>query len=101
MTIPPPPTVADGIRNLSPGQLTFPILQKNLEGILLVSDEEIVQAVRFLLFRAKLLVEPTGAVPAAALLAGKLPLPKGARVGLVLSGGNVDPAALAGLLRES
>jgi threonine dehydratase len=101
VTIPPPPTVADGIRNLSPGQLTFPILQKNLEGILLVSDEEIVGAIRFLLFRAKLLVEPTGAVPAAALLAGKLPLPKGARVGVILSGGNVDPAAVAGLLRES
>ncbi len=99
VTIPPPPTIADGIRNLSPGRLTFPVLQKNLEGILLVSDEEIVEALRFLLFRAKLLVEPTGAVPAAALLAGKLTLPKGARVGVVLSGGNVDPDVLAGLLR--
>ncbi|MBI3029370.1 MAG: threonine/serine dehydratase [Candidatus Rokubacteria bacterium] len=99
VTIPPPPTIADGIRNLSPGLLTFPVLQKNLEGILLVSDEEIVQALRFLLFRAKLLVEPTGAVPAAALLARKLTLPKGARVGVVLSGGNVDPDVLADLLR--
>ncbi len=101
VTIPPSPTIADGIRNLSPGELTFPILQKNLEGILLVSDEEIVSALRFLLLRAKLLVEPTGAVPAAALLAGKLPLAKGSRVGVVLSGGNVDPAALGELLRES
>ena len=101
VTIPPPPTIADGIRNLSPGRLTFPVLQKNLEGILLVSDEEIVQALRFLLFRAKLLVEPTGAVPAAALLAGKLTLPKGARVGVLLSGGNVDPDVLADLLRTS
>ncbi len=101
VTIPLPPTIADGIRNLSPGELTFPILQKNLEGILLVSDEEIIQALRFLLLRAKLLVEPTGAVPAAALLAGKLPLPKGARVGVVLSGGNVDPGALAGILAEA
>ena len=101
VTIPPPPTIADGIRNLSPGRLTFPVLQKNLEGILLVSDEEIVQALRFLLFRAKLLVEPTGAVPAAALLVGKLTLPKGARVGVVLSGGNVDPDVLADLLRTS
>lgn len=101
VTIAPPPTIADGIRNLSPGQLTFPVLQKNLEGILLVSDAEIVQALRFLLFRAKLLVEPTGAVPAAALLAGKLTLPKGARVGVVLSGGNVDPDVLADLLRTS
>ena len=101
VTIPPPPTIADGIRNLSPGRLTFPVLQKNLEGILLVSDEEIVQALRFLLFRAKLLVEPTGAVPAAALLARKLTLPKGARVGVLLSGGNVDPDVLADLLRTS
>ncbi len=100
VTIPPPPTIADGIRNLSPGELTFPVLQKNLEGILLVSDQEIIEAVRFLLLRAKLLVEPTGAVPAAAILAGKLPLPKGSRVGVILSGGNVDPGTLAGLLRE-
>ena len=101
VTIPPPPTIADGIRNLSPGELTFPILQKNLDGILLVSDEEIAAALRFLLFRAKLLVEATGAVPAAAVLSGKLPLPRGSRVGVVLSGGNVDPAALAGMLKEA
>lgn len=98
VTIPPPPTIADGIRNLAPGELTFPILQKNLDGVLLVSDEEIVQALSFLLLRAKLLVEPTGAVPAAALLARKLPLPPGGRVGVVLSGGNVDPGLLARLL---
>lgn len=101
VAIPPPPTIADGIRNLSPGELTFPILQKNLEGVLLVSEEEIVEALRFLLLRAKLLVEPTGAVPAAAVLAGKLPLAKGSRVGVILSGGNVDPAILAGILKES
>ncbi len=96
--ISPPPTVADGIRNLSPGELTFPILRKHVEAILLVSDAEIIQAVRFLLFRAKLLVEPTGAVAAAALLAGKLPLDRAARVGVVLSGGNVDPGLLAELI---
>jgi len=96
--IAPPPTIADGIRNLSPGVLTFPILKRNLTDVLLVSDAEIAEAVRFLLLRCKILVEPTGAVPAAALLAGKLPLPKGARVGVVLSGGNVDPGTLAGLL---
>ena len=97
--IPPPPTIADGIRNLSPGELTFPILRKNVAEILLVSDAEIVEAVRFLLFRAKLLVEPTGAVPAAALLAGKLKLDRGASVGVILSGGNVDPALLAEVIR--
>ena len=93
--------IADvGLRNLAPGALTFPILRRNLTDVLLVSDEEIKEAVRFLLLRGKLLVEPTGAVPAAALLAGKLPLPKGARVGLVLSGGNVDPRTLAEILTE-
>ncbi len=100
VSIPPPSTIADGIRNLSPGELTFPILMKNLEDVLLVSDDEIVRALRFLLLRAKLLVEPTGAVPAAALLAGKLPLPRSARVGVVLSGGNVDPGALAEMIRD-
>lgn len=98
VSIAPPPTIADGIRNLSPGALTFPVLQQHLSGVLLVSDGEIEAALRFLLFRAKLLVEPTGAVAAAALLAGRLPLPAGARVGVVLSGGNVDPDVLAGIL---
>lgn len=99
--IPPPPTVADGIRNLCPGELSFPILRENVEDILLVSDEEILEALRFLLFRAKLLVEPTGAVAAAALLAGKLPLSRGARVGLVLSGGNIDPGRLAEVISQT
>jgi threonine dehydratase len=98
VSIPPPPTIADGIRNLSPGALTFPVLRRNLSGVLLVSDPEIEAAMRFLLFRTKLLVEPTGAVPAAALLAGKLPLAKGARVGAVLSGGNVDPQVLVRII---
>jgi threo-3-hydroxy-L-aspartate ammonia-lyase len=98
VSIAPPPTIADGIRNLSPGALTFPINQRTLTDVLLVSDKEIEEAVRFLLLRAKILVEPTGAVPAAALLAGKLPMPKSSRVGVVLSGGNIDPALLADIL---
>jgi threo-3-hydroxy-L-aspartate ammonia-lyase len=98
VSIPPPPTIADGIRNASPGALTFPILRRHLVGIVLVSDAEILAAMRLLLFRAKLLVEPTGAVAAAAVLSGKLPLGRGARVGVVLSGGNVDPDVLARLV---
>ena len=78
--------------------LTFPINKQNVTDVLLVSDKEIEEAVRFLLLRAKILVEPTGAVPAAALLAGKLPMPKSSRVGVVLSGGNIDPALLADIL---
>jgi len=100
VSIAPPPTIADGIRNSSPGALTFPILRRNLTDVLLVSDAEIADALRFLLLRAKILVEPTGAVSAAAVLSAKLPLPRGARVGVVLSGGNVDPQTLADLLTK-
>ena len=97
--IPPPPTLADGVRNLIPGELTFPILRAHVSDILLVSDDDIVKTARFLLFRAKLLVEPTGAVAAAAVFTGRLPLARGARVGVVLSGGNVDPSLLAGIIQ--
>jgi threo-3-hydroxy-L-aspartate ammonia-lyase len=92
--IPPPATVADGMRTQTPGALTFPVLQANAEDVLTVSEDEIVEALRFLIFRLKILVEPTGAVAAAAALFGRLP--RGIeRVGVVLSGGNVDPEALA------
>jgi threonine dehydratase len=94
VTIPPPPTIADGMRTQTPGALTFPVVQKNAEDVLTVSEDEIVEALRFILLRMKLLVEPTGAVAAAAALFGKLP-PNITRVGVVLSGGNVDPDALA------
>jgi threonine dehydratase len=94
VTISPPPTIADGMRTTSPGALTFPFVQKNAEDVLTVSEDEIVEAMRFLLFRMKILVEPTGAVAAAAVLFGKLP-PDIRRAGVVLSGGNVDPELLA------
>jgi len=93
--IPPPDTIADGLRTPVPGALTFPILQRNVERVVLVSDDEIRAAVRFLLTRLKILVEPSGAVGAAAALFGKLPAGLG-RVGIVLSGGNVDFELLAG-----
>ena len=99
MTIPPPPTIADGIRVTTPGALTFPILQKNLTAVSLVTDDEILSAVRFLALRARIVVEPTGAVGAAAVLHGKLPMPRGSRVGVVLSGGNIDPELLIRILR--
>ena len=101
VAIPPPATMADGIRVTVPGALTFPILRRNVAEIALVSEKEIAAAVRFLALRAKLVVEPTGAVGAAAVLSGKLHLPRGARVGVVLSGGNIDPPLLAELLTGS
>ena len=95
--IPPPPTIADGMRNQSPGSLTFPVLRRNAEDVLTVTDREIVLALRFLLFRLKMVVEPTGAVAAAAVLFGKIPADV-ERVGVIISGGNVDPQTLASLL---
>ena len=92
-SIPLPQTIADGLRATQPGELTFPILRALAEQILLVSDDEIRAAVKFLLERLKILVEPSGAVGAAALLFHRLPagIP---RVGVILSGGNVDLDAL-------
>jgi threo-3-hydroxy-L-aspartate ammonia-lyase len=100
VTIPPPATIADGIRLTTPGALTFPILKENLTDVLLTSDAEVRATVRFLALRARIVVEPTGAVPAAAILAHRLPLPPGSRVGVILSGGNIDPEALIDILRE-
>jgi len=96
--IPPPATIADGARVQSPGALTFPVLRANAAAVLTVSDAEIVEAMKLLLLRLKILVEPTGALAAAAVLAGKLP-PGARRVGVVLSGGNVDAEMLARLLQ--
>ncbi len=87
--IPAPKTIADGLRTPKPGALTFPIIQKHVESIVLVSDGEIRAAMQFLLTRMKMLVEPSGAATAAALLHQKLPAGLG-RVGAILSGGNVD-----------
>jgi threonine dehydratase len=89
VTIPPPESIADGLRSPFPGVLSFPIMQKHVEKILLVSEEEIRATMRFLLERMKLLVEPSGAVAAAAVLFGMLPAGI-RRVGVVISGGNVD-----------
>jgi threonine dehydratase len=93
--IPAPPTIADGLRSPTPGELTFPVIQKYVEQIILVTDDEIRATVKFLLTRLKLLVEPSGAVSAAAAMFKKLP-PGLGRVGIVLSGGNVDFEQLAG-----
>ena len=92
--IAPPKTIADGLRPTSPGELTFPVIQSRVEQVVLVSDEEIRETVTFLLSRMKMLVEPSGAAPAAAVLFGKLP--KGlSRVGVIVSGGNIDLDLLA------
>jgi len=91
-----PDTIADGLRAPKPGELTFPIVRALAERILLVSEEEIRAALKYLLLRLKILVEPSGAVAAAAVLFRKLP--KEIRsAGVILSGGNVDFEDLAKL----
>ena len=97
VTIPPPATIADGLRVQIPGKLTFPIIQRLADDVLTVSDEEIIETLRFLLFRMKLLVETSGAEAAAAVMFRKLPA-EVKRVGVVLSGGNIDPGLLVKLL---
>ncbi len=91
--IPVPPTIADGLMTTKPGKVNFPIIQQLVEDILLVSDEELLVAMKLLLVRMKILAEPSGAAAAAAVLGGKLPA--GCRkVGIMISGGNVDLSIL-------
>ncbi len=98
--IPSPATIADGLRTTIPGLITFPIVSRLSSGVLLVSDKEIKQTMRFLLTRMKLLVEPSGAAAAAAVLHDKLPRELG-RIGVILSGGNVDLPVLAEICAEA
>lgn len=92
-----PRTIADGLQVTVPGELTFPIVRELVADVLLVSDAEMIETIRFVLERMKILVEPSGVVGAAALRHHKGDFP-GRRVGVILSGGNVDPDKLAGYL---
>jgi threonine dehydratase len=92
-----PETIADGQQTTSPGELTFPIVKRLCAGILTVSDEQLREAMRFAFERLKLVFEPSGASALAALLAGKIDV-RGKRVGVVVSGGNVDAARYAAII---
>jgi threonine dehydratase len=93
-----PKTIADGARTPSLGAITFAIIRQNVDDIVTVADDDIVAAMRFLWERAKLVVEPTGALALAAALSGRVPV-TGRRIGVIISGGNVDIAQGAALLR--
>ena len=90
-----PRTIADGLQASAPGELTFAINRQRVDDVVTVSDDEIIDAMAFLFDRMKLVVEPSGAVGVAALFAGRA---RGARVGVILSGGNVGVARFAELL---
>jgi len=90
-TVSNPPTIADGARTPSLGTLTFPLVRQNVDDMVTVSDDDLVRAMRFVWERMKLVVEPTGVLGLAAALTRKVDV-AGKRVGVILSGGNVDLA---------
>jgi threo-3-hydroxy-L-aspartate ammonia-lyase len=95
-----PKTIADGLQVPCPGELTFPIIRETVRDILLVSDEEMIESLVWMLERLKVLVEPSGAAGAAAVRYRKADF-AGQRVGVILSGGNVDRARLSKFLEQS
>ncbi|HTW82666.1 MAG TPA: threo-3-hydroxy-L-aspartate ammonia-lyase [Candidatus Sulfotelmatobacter sp.] len=94
VSIPVPVTIADGQQTQAPGSLTWPIVRELGAGVVTVTDDEIRAAMRYAFERLKLVLEPSGATAMAALLFAKVDVTD-ARVGIVLSGGNVDPATFA------
>jgi len=91
-------SLCDALESPAPGVINFPMLRKNLAGAVDVTDAEVTEAMRYAFATLKLVVEPGGIAGLAALLAGKIPV-EGKTVGVVLSGGNVDPELFARILR--
>ena len=89
-----PKTIADGAQTQFVGQLTFPIIQELVDEIVTVSDAQLIEAMRFAASRMKMVIEPTGGLAMAAAMQGVVDV-KGQRVGIIISGGNVDIAQLA------
>ncbi|MFG2603493.1 pyridoxal-phosphate dependent enzyme [Streptomyces sp. NPDC048514] len=96
VTVPVPRTIADGQALPTPGEITFAINQRLVDAVTLVSDAEIIGAMRFAFERLKIVLEPSGATSLAALLTGRLDLP--ARIGVIASGGNIDSERFARLV---
>jgi threo-3-hydroxy-L-aspartate ammonia-lyase len=97
-TVRNPATIADGARTPSLGRLTFPLVRQYVDEMVTVSDQDLVETLRFLMERVKLVVEPTGALGLAAAYRGRVDV-RGRRVGAILSGGNADMGAVGDLLR--
>ncbi|MEI7432896.1 MAG: threonine ammonia-lyase [Methanomicrobiales archaeon] len=100
VTVVPGQSVADGILVPQVGALALPVLESLVDEIILLSEEEIIDAMLFLLERKKILAEGAGAAPVAALLNNHISIPKGSNVVLVISGGNVDTSLLAKILNR-
>ena len=97
-TVHNPPTIADGTRTPSLGKITFPLVLNTVDDMQTVSESEIVEAVRFLFYRMKLVVEPSGALGVAALLSGKMAAE--GKVGVIISGGNIDGPTMMRILKH-
>jgi len=95
-TVKNPPTIADGTRTPSLGKLTFPLVRQYVDDMQTVSENAIIEAVQFLFYRMKLVVEPSGALGLAALLYRAVK-PEG-RIGVILSGGNMDRQTISHIL---
>ena len=93
-----PPTIADGTRTPSLGKITFPLVLEYVDEMKTVSEAEIIEAVQFLFYRMKLVVEPSGALGLAALLSRSV-IPK-SRAGIIISGGNIDAATMTMILNS-
>jgi threonine dehydratase len=98
ISIPVPHTIADGLQLPAPGRVPFEIMKDRVSEIILVTDDEIVDAMRFLFERMKLVVEPSGAASLAALLAHKVSGAEGKNIAAILSGGNVGAARFSSLM---
>ncbi|MEP1741608.1 MAG: pyridoxal-phosphate dependent enzyme [Kangiellaceae bacterium] len=96
---PNPPTIADGTRTASMGDITFPMVREYVDEMKTVSEEAIKEAVKFMFYRMKLVVEPSGALGLAALLSGAVKAE--GRVGIIVSGGNVDGETMSEILSGS
>ena len=97
-TVSNPPTIADGTRTPSLGKVTFPLVLEYVDDMQTVSEDNIMEAVRFLFYRMKLVVEPSGALGVAALLGQRIQAC--GRVGVILSGGNIDGVTMQTILKS-
>ena len=97
VNIPTPQTIADGAQTQHLGQLTFGIIRRDVTDVLTATDAQLVEAMKFFAERMKMVVEPTGCLGFAAACHAGLPL-AGKRVGILISGGNVDLARFAELV---
>jgi len=93
-------TIADGIAVKRPGELTFKIISEIVDDIVLVSDDDIMQAICLLLFRNKILAEPAGVAGLAAILFADIELPAGSKVATLISGGNIEPSLLKKIIER-